>query len=59
MIGRLVVIPVKMFKSELRGLDANDWIKMTEETFSRVFKKSAVKRTKYAGLKRNIDFLKK
>lgn len=46
-------------QSELLTLSANDWIEMTEETFSRVFKKSAVKRTKYAGLKRNIDFLKK
>ena len=45
--------------SELLALSANDWIEMTEETFSRVFKKSAVKRTKHAGLKRNIDFLKK
>lgn len=46
-------------KSELLSLSTNDWIEMTEETFSKVFKKSAVKRTKYAGLKRNIDFLKK
>jgi len=45
--------------AELLELDKRDWIEMTEETFSRVFKKSAVKRTKYAGLKRNIDFLKK
>ena len=45
--------------SELLELDTRDWIEMTEETFSRVFKKSAVKRTKYAGFKRNIDFLKK
>lgn len=46
-------------ESELLSLTTNDWIEMTEETFSKVFKKSAVKRTKYAGLKRNIDFLKK
>jgi len=45
--------------SELLELDTRDWIEMTEETFSRVFKKSAVKRTKYAGFKRNIDFMKK
>jgi len=31
---------------------------MTEETFRKVFKKSAVKRTKFVGLKRNIEFLK-
>ena len=33
-----------------------EWEEMTEETFGRVFKKSAVKRTKFAGLKRNIQF---
>lgn len=36
-----------------------DWEEITEETFARVFKKSPLKRTKYAGLKRNVDFLKK
>jgi epoxyqueuosine reductase len=30
---------------------------MTEEVFRRVFQKSAVKRTKFTGLRRNIDFL--
>jgi epoxyqueuosine reductase len=35
-----------------------DWEEITEETFRRVFKDSAVKRTKFSGLKRNIDFLK-
>ncbi len=33
-----------------------DWEEMTEEVFRKVFKKSAVKRTKFGGLKRNIDF---
>ena len=31
---------------------------MTEETFNKVFKHSAVKRTKYKGLKRNLEFIK-
>ena len=35
-----------------------DWNDLTEEIFQELFKKSAVKRTKYKGLKRNIDFLK-
>ena len=35
-----------------------DWEELTEEVFKELFKKSAVKRTKYSGLKRNIDFLK-
>lgn len=39
-------------------LKHTDWQELTEETFSRVFKNSAVKRTKFKGLTRNIDFLK-
>jgi len=36
-----------------------EWEEITEEVFQEIFKKSAVKRTKFAGLKRNIEFLKK
>ena len=43
---------------DLLNLTKNDWEEITEEVFRKVFKKSAVKRTKYAGLKRNIEFLK-
>ena len=39
-------------------LTKSDWEELTEETFKVIFKNSAVKRTKYTGLKRNIDFLK-
>jgi epoxyqueuosine reductase len=35
-----------------------DWQDITEEVFQKVFKDSPVKRTKFIGLKRNIDFLK-
>jgi epoxyqueuosine reductase len=35
-----------------------DWEEITEDTFRAVFKNSAVKRTKFEGLKRNIGFLK-
>jgi epoxyqueuosine reductase len=47
------------FKSntELLNMSKNDWIELTEETFKRVFKNSAVKRTKFNGLKRNIEFI--
>ncbi len=44
---------------ELLSFTKKDWEEITEDVFRKVFKKSAVKRTKYAGLKRNIDFLKK
>ena len=36
-----------------------DWQEITEEVFRKVFRQSAVKRTKFSGLKRNIDFAKK
>ena len=37
----------------------SEWNDITEETFNFIFKNSAVKRTKYKGLKRNLMFLKK
>ncbi|MBS9523676.1 tRNA epoxyqueuosine(34) reductase QueG [Litoribacter ruber] len=43
---------------ELEDMNKRDWEEITQETFGRLFQKSAVKRTKLAGLKRNIDFLK-
>ncbi len=42
---------------ELLNLKKNELIDMTDEVFKQVFKGSAVKRTKFTGLKRNIDFL--
>lgn len=44
---------------ELISYTKKDWEEITEETFKAVFKNSALKRTKYEGLKRNIDFLVK
>lgn len=35
------------------------WVEFTEELFRNLFKDSPIKRTKYQGLKRNIDFIKK
>ncbi len=43
--------------TELLEMTKAEWKEITEEVFKKVFKQSAVKRTKYAGLKRNIDFL--
>ncbi len=34
-----------------------DWEDLTEEIFQELFRRSAIKRTKYKGLKRNIQFL--
>ena len=44
---------------ELLAFTKKDWEEITQDVFKKVFKKSAVKRTKLSGLKRNIDFLKK
>jgi epoxyqueuosine reductase len=35
-----------------------DWEFMTEEAFRKTFQKSALKRAKYAGVKRNVEFIK-
>jgi epoxyqueuosine reductase len=43
---------------ELLGIDKRDWEDISEEIFQKIFKKSAVKRTKFNGLKRNIAFIK-
>ncbi|MNK11028.1 Epoxyqueuosine reductase [compost metagenome] len=43
---------------DLLSMTKKDWDEITEDTFRAVFKNSAVKRTKFEGLKRNIDFLK-
>lgn len=43
---------------ELLEKDRKGWEELTRETFNEIFRKSAVKRTKFQGLKRNIEFLK-
>ncbi len=42
---------------ELLEKDKQGWDELTKETFNEIFRKSAVKRTKFEGLKRNIQFL--
>ncbi|WP_299432435.1 tRNA epoxyqueuosine(34) reductase QueG [uncultured Aquimarina sp.] len=44
-------------KPELLEMTKKDWEEITQEVFSKVFQKSAVKRTKFSGLTRNIKFL--
>lgn len=43
--------------SELLEMTKKDWLELTEEVFQKIFKKSAVKRSKYSGLMRNLRFL--
>ena len=42
---------------ELLTKSKSEWQELTKEVFAEIFKKSAVKRTKFTGLKRNINFL--
>ena len=43
---------------EMLSMLKKDWEELTEDVFKKIFKNSAVKRTKFGGLKRNIEFLK-
>ncbi len=43
---------------DLLTMTKSDWEEITEEVFQTIFRKSAVKRTKFSGLKRNIEFLR-
>jgi epoxyqueuosine reductase len=42
----------------LLNMNKQEWHEITEEVFQQLFKNSAVKRTKFSGLKRNLQFLK-
>lgn len=43
---------------DLLQMSKSEWHEITEDVFREIFRHSAVKRTKYSGLKRNLDFLK-
>lgn len=43
----------------LQKFRKNEWQEITQEIFSEIFRKSPVKRTKFSGLKRNIELLNK
>ncbi|RLJ31650.1 epoxyqueuosine reductase [Chryseobacterium sp. 7] len=43
----------------LKNFKKGEWKEITQEIFSEIFRKSPVKRTKFAGLKRNIEFLQR
>ncbi|GAA4763635.1 MULTISPECIES: tRNA epoxyqueuosine(34) reductase QueG [Flavobacterium] len=45
--------------SEILSYSKKDWEEITDDVFKKIFKNSAVKRTKLEGLKRNIEFLNK
>ena len=43
----------------LLQMKREDWLDITEDVFKQIFKNSAVKRTKFKGLTRNIDFIRR
>ncbi|MEM7161934.1 MAG: tRNA epoxyqueuosine(34) reductase QueG [Bacteroidota bacterium] len=49
--------PLFQAHPDLLTMNRAEWEDLTEEVFQRIFRKSAVKRTKYEGLKRNIKFI--
>lgn len=45
-------------QTQLKHMTRNDWEEITDEVFKSLFRNSAVTRTKFEGLKRNIRFVK-
>jgi epoxyqueuosine reductase len=50
-------VPAFEPKPQLMELTRQNWIELTEDQYRELFKGSAVKRAKYSGLKRNVQFL--
>ena len=48
----------RLSNPKLLDLSKKEWQEMSKEFYDELFKRSAVKRTKYKGIKRNIEFLK-
>lgn len=44
---------------KMMNMNKNEWEEITEEVFNQLLRHTPLQRTKYKGLKRNIDFLKK
>ncbi len=51
--------PAFEMKDEMRNMTNEDWKEMTEEVFEDLFSKSAIKRTGWKGIQRNIEFAKR
>ena len=42
---------------EVLNLSTKEWEAMTEESFKKIFKDSPIRRTKWKGIQRNIQFI--
>lgn len=49
--------PLFALRDELKNMRRTDWLNLDEQRFNELFSDSAVERTGYTGLKRNIHFL--
>ena len=47
----------RLVNPKLLNLSKKEWEEMSKEFYDELFKRSAVKRTKYSGLKRNLQFI--
>lgn len=43
---------------EVLNFTSNDWEELTEESFKKIFTDSPIKRSKWQGIKRNLDFIR-
>ena len=50
--------PLLKPNESILNFSKKDWEEITSETFNKVFKNSAVKRTKFDGFRRNINFIR-
>lgn len=50
--------PRFMPHNKILDMNNNEWQNLTKEEFNEIFKNSPVKRAKYSGFKRNLDFIK-
>lgn len=51
--------PAFLAGDEKMEMNRKEWFELTEEVFQKIFRKSAVKRTKFKGLQRNLKFIEK
>lgn len=51
--------PEFLLSDALRNMRANDWESLDKEQYTKLFSVSPVKRAKFEGLRRNIEFLKR
>lgn len=56
--SRPAQVPDFSLSAGLKDFTNKDWEEITDEVFRELFRRSAIKRTKLEGLKRNIEFVK-